>query len=120
MMKPLFQMLTSIFILIGCDQIKKDTNGNKVYEYYYPDGHLKKKIIVDSIRREAEYWTFYYPNGNVQKEGRTDNNNSIGTWKFYYENGKISSVTDYKDNKRHGPCKYYWENGRLKGEGNFK
>lgn len=118
----LSKLLGSLLLLTGCGDIKRSPDGSTEFNYFYPDGKLKKQMTkrIGENGVTIEYWKFFDPSGTLIKEGENKGDKSEGLWKFYHGTGEVKSETFFIDGVRNGDAKYYWPNGQVQGVGTFK
>lgn len=121
-MSVLSRLFGSILLIAGCGEIKRGPDGSTEFNYFYPDGRLKKQLTKRTGEKGVvtEYWKFFSPEGALVKEGENRGDKSEGLWKFYYDTGELKSETFFIDGVRNGDAKYYWPNGQVQGIGIFK
>ncbi len=120
-MGVLSKLLGSLLLLAGCGDIKRNPDGSTEFNYFYPDGKLKKQMTkrIGENGATIEYWKFFSPDSMLVKEGENRGDKSEGLWKFYYETSQLKSETFFIDGVRNGDAKYYWPNGQAQGAGTF-
>ncbi len=66
-------------------------------------------------------WEFYYSNGQLKSKGLlNDKQEKNGEWAFYYLNGQLNEKSFYKDGKVDGKSMSWYDNGTIMNEGTYK
>lgn len=72
---------------------------------FWKDGPKAEKLLSGP-------WTFYFKNGRVKSRGLLDDQvQKQGDWVFYHSNGTLEEKSTFKDNKRVGPSTSWYDNG---------
>jgi len=114
------------------------------WEFYFANGKLRSKGLLNDQEKKEGDWVFYYrngqlkeqstfvngepngkstswfDNGNLQEEVNYNNGKEDGERKTYYYNGMPKEVLQYKDGKKDGPTKGYKSTGELSYDAAFK
>lgn len=90
------------------------------WEFYYDNGQLKSKGVLNDKQEKIGEWVFYYLNGQLSeksfyKEGKVDGKNI--SW---YDNGTIMSESNYKEGELNGKETNYYFNGIVKSVADYK
>lgn len=139
--------LTDDGIVSGKGAWKPNGKENLLYgpwEFYYDNGTLRSKGVLNDQEKKDGEWVFYYrngqmkehstfvngevngkstlwfDNGNMQAEINYKNGKEDGEKRTYYYNGLPKDVVEYKDDKKDGPAKGYKSTGELNYYADYK
>ncbi len=102
----------------------RETNGNKMFygpwEFYYNNGQLKSKGVLNDRENKDGEWIFYYRNGMLKEHSTYLDDSLTGKCSFWFDNGNLSSECDYKDNKEEGEKTTYYFNGLVRSIAQYK
>lgn len=126
----------------------RNENNNQVFygpwEFYYPNGQLKSKGLLDDHENKDGEWFFYYKsgvmkehsfyskdslngkcvfwfdNGNTSEEATYNNGGEEGEKRTYFYNRLLREISQYAGGKKNGPSKEYKSTGELSYAATYK
>lgn len=106
--------------------LKKDKDGNKVFEgtfkngvpiglfkKYHPNDSVKAEMYFDKADQKKVSVKLYDETGELSAEGSYYNKKKVGLWKFYGHNAKLVAEENYKNGIKHGESKTYFASGKV-------
>ncbi|MDB5192024.1 MAG: tetratricopeptide repeat protein [Segetibacter sp.] len=89
------------------------------WEFYYDNGRLKSKGLLNEKQEKIGEWQFFHANGRLNEKTNYANNKATGKTIAYFDNGIMSSESSYNDGELNGTEKKYYYNGFIKEEANY-
>ena len=89
------------------------------WEFFYENGALKSKGILDSKQEKIGEWIFYHENGIVKEKTIYKDNKANGASTGWFDNGLLWNIETYKEGENEGLYTGYFYNGALKTTTNY-
>jgi len=106
--------------------LKKDLDGNKVFEgtfrdgepiglfkKFHPNGVVKAEMFFDKANQKKVKVKMFDSSGELSAEGAYINKEKDGLWKYYGQKTKLVAEEIYVKGKLHGKTKNYYRSGKI-------
>lgn len=81
------------------------------WEFYYKNGRLKSKGLLDDNTKKQGEWAFYYRNGVMEEKSTFKDGDRVGKSWSWFDNGVLSETDQYTDGELDGEIKTWYYNG---------
>jgi len=94
----------------------KDSAGKKwlsgPWEFYFHNGRMKSKGLLNDQGNKQGYWTFYFNNGAVEEQSTFEDGKAVGKSVSWYDNGIKSEEDQYVGGELDGDIRTWYYNGQ--------